>query len=296
MSSAAPLFEDVSDTARWVAYLRALETDRPDALFRDPFAKRLAGDRGRRLAEGMPDAPGAEPGPQGFASILAVRTRVFDELILDGIRSTDADAVLNLAAGLDARPYRLSLPSSLVWIEADHAAMLDPKTALLASEKPACRVERVPVDLADERARRELLDRIASSHARVVVVTEGLLVYLNESVVRSLAAELRARSSVRRWILEAVAPEVLKRNMDAWGHVLRAANAEWKFSNENGLDYYRALGWSPVAARSFFEEARRLGRSVKYDWFLRALSSASSLMRKRLGNMVVYGAIQPASP
>jgi methyltransferase (TIGR00027 family) len=296
MSSAAPLFEDVSDTARWVAYLRALETDRPDALFRDPFAKRLAGDRGRRLAEGMPDAPGAEPGPGGFASILAVRTKVFDDLILDAIRGTDADAVLNLAAGLDARPYRLSLPSSLVWIEADRAAMLDAKTPLLASETPACRVERIPVDLADERARRELLDRLASSHSRVVVMTEGLLVYLNESVVRSLASELRARSSVRRWILEAVAPDVLRRNMDAWGHVLRPANAEWKFANEDGLDYYRALGWSPVVARPFFEEARRLGRSVKFDWILRALSSASGLLRKRLGNMVVYGAIQPTSP
>jgi methyltransferase (TIGR00027 family) len=296
MSSAAPLFEDVSDTARWVAYLRALETERPDALFRDPFAKRLAGDRGRRLAEGMPDAPGAERGPRGFASILAVRTKVFDELILDGIRSTDADAVLNLAAGLDARPYRLALPSSLVWIEADHAAMLDAKTPLLASETPACRVERISVDLADERARRELLDRIASSHSRVVVMTEGLLVYLNESVVRSLAAELRARGSVRRWILEAVAPDVLKRNMDAWGHVLRPANAEWKFAHEDGLDFYRALGWSPVVARPFFEEARRLGRSVQYDWVLRAMSFASGVLRKRLGNMVVYGAIQPTSP
>jgi hypothetical protein len=37
---------------------------------------------------------------------LAVRTRVFDELILAQIAAVDADAVLNLAAGLDARPFR----------------------------------------------------------------------------------------------------------------------------------------------------------------------------------------------
>jgi methyltransferase (TIGR00027 family) len=295
MAAPAPLFEDVSDTARWVAYLRALESERPGALFRDRFAKRLAGERGRRLAEGMPDAPGAAPGPMGFASLLAVRTKVFDELILDSIRSTDADAVLNLAAGLDARPYRLSLPASLVWIEADHAAMLEPKAAILASEKPACLVERVSVDLASDGARRELLDRIASSHARVVVITEGLLVYLDESLVRSLAAELRARSSVGRWILEAIAPEVLKRNMSAWGHLLRPANAEWKFSHAEGLDYYRPLGWSPVDARSFFDEARKLGRPVKQDWILRLLSAASGSFRRRLATMVAYGAIQPTS-
>jgi methyltransferase (TIGR00027 family) len=296
VSSAAPLLEDVSDTARWVAHLRSLEGERPDALFRDPFARRLAGERGRRIAEGMPSAPGAEPGPTGFASVLAIRTKVFDDLVLDGIRSTNADAVLNLAAGLDARPYRLSLPSSLVWIEADTAAMLEGKAALLASEEPACHIERIPTDLADDGARRALFDRVASSHARVVVVTEGLLVYLSEAVVRSLAAELRARSSVRRWILEAVAPAVLERNMKAWGHVLRPANAGWKFANADGLEYYRPIGWSPVAARSFFEEARRLGRPVKQDWILRLASSVSSSARKKIANMVVYGAIEPGSP
>ena len=40
--------ENISDTARWVAVYRAMETERPDAIFRDPFAARLAGDTGRR--------------------------------------------------------------------------------------------------------------------------------------------------------------------------------------------------------------------------------------------------------
>src|SRR6185369_17641435 len=47
---AAPLVSNVSDTARWVATYRAQETARPDALFKDPFAERLAGERGRAIA------------------------------------------------------------------------------------------------------------------------------------------------------------------------------------------------------------------------------------------------------
>jgi methyltransferase (TIGR00027 family) len=293
VSSAASPLADVSDTARWMAYLRALETDRPDALFRDAVARRLAGERGREVAESMPDAPGAASGAAGFGSVLAVRTKVFDELILDAIRETNADAVLNLAAGLDARPYRLSLPPSLVWIEADDPAILESKTELLASEEPACRVERIPTDLADASARCNLFDRITFSHERVVVITEGLLVYLDESVVRSLAAELRSLASVRRWILEAVKPEVLKRSMKAWGHVLRRANAEWKFAPEGGFDFYCALGWSAVERRSFLEEARRLGRPVRHDWILRFLCSASSSFRTNVTHMVVYGALLP---
>lgn len=52
--SSAPLIRNVSDTARWVAFYRAQETERPDAVFRDPFARRLAGQRGEQIAKAMP--------------------------------------------------------------------------------------------------------------------------------------------------------------------------------------------------------------------------------------------------
>ena len=71
MSPAAAL-GDVSDTARWVAHLRALESERRDALFRDVHARRLAGERGRAIAEALPRGP--------LSWSLAVRTRVFDDL------------------------------------------------------------------------------------------------------------------------------------------------------------------------------------------------------------------------
>jgi methyltransferase (TIGR00027 family) len=275
------LMEDVSDTARWVAFHRALESERPDALFVDPFARRLAGERGRRIAEDMPTVAGSHPGPRGLASPLAVRTKSFDEMILDSVQSIGANAVLNLAAGLDARPYRLPLPSSLVWIEADRAPILDEKTEVLASAKPACIVERVAVDLADDQARTRLFD----------------LVYLDEAQVASLADGLRARPSMRRWILESVAPEVLKRNMRAWGKVLAQANAKWKFARPDGFDFFRPRGWSPTVRRPFMVEARRLGREseVPHAWLLRALSSLSGRFRRRMENLVVYGVMQPSA-
>jgi O-methyltransferase involved in polyketide biosynthesis len=41
--------ESVSDTARWVAVYRAMETARPDAIFRDPCAEWLASEHGVRI-------------------------------------------------------------------------------------------------------------------------------------------------------------------------------------------------------------------------------------------------------
>ena len=46
--------ENVSDTARWVAVYRAMETERPDALFRDPWGRRLAGVKGKEIVRGLP--------------------------------------------------------------------------------------------------------------------------------------------------------------------------------------------------------------------------------------------------
>src|SRR2546427_2139072 len=92
---------NISDTARWVAVYRARETDRPNAVFRDPFARRLAGERGEQIAQAMPfDNRSGWP--------FVARTYLFDELIAQGVRE-GVDMVLNLAAGLDARPYRMDL-------------------------------------------------------------------------------------------------------------------------------------------------------------------------------------------
>ncbi|MGC8595949.1 MAG: hypothetical protein ACP5MI_10155 [Candidatus Kryptoniota bacterium] len=48
------LVENISDTAFWVAFYRAMETERSDAHFRDPYARLLAGNRGERIARSIP--------------------------------------------------------------------------------------------------------------------------------------------------------------------------------------------------------------------------------------------------
>ena len=126
----ASIITHVSDTARWVAVYRALETERPDAIFRDPFARRLAGARGAAIANAM-DKRNRADWP------MIVRTAVMDEIILRAVRDDGVTQVLNLAAGFDARPWRLALPPTLRWIDVDHAVMLDEKEQTLAGERTA---------------------------------------------------------------------------------------------------------------------------------------------------------------
>jgi methyltransferase (TIGR00027 family) len=123
----API-RNVSDTALWVAMYRAAETERPDAIFRDPYARRLAGDRGAEILASM---------RRGMDWPMIVRTAVMDEIVLRCVQQ-GCKSVLNLAAGLDARAWRLPLSPALHWIDADLPDMVAYKQQQLGGEKTAC--------------------------------------------------------------------------------------------------------------------------------------------------------------
>jgi methyltransferase (TIGR00027 family) len=247
MTSDEPLVRHVSDTARWVASFRAQESARKDALFRDPFAARLAGDRGRELARRMGKSPWA----------FVARTVVFDEMIRRGL-DAGADTVVNLAAGMDARPYRMRLSPSLRWIEVDLPGIFDEKEPVLAGEKPACRLERVRLDLADVAARRALFSRIGAESKNAVVVCEGLLVYLATEQVASLARDLADVAAFRWWIVDLVSPGLLRILQKGYGKDLGRAPLVW--APEEGPAYFEQFGWKPVDVQSMLKSAARIRR------------------------------------
>src|SRR5262249_4840202 len=146
------LIENVSDTARWVAVYRAMETARPDAIFRDPFAAKLAGEQGEAIVAAM------KRGRQ-MAWAMIVRTAVFDEIIEAQIRA-GADQVVNLAAGLDARPWRMKLPPDLHWIDVDLPGILDYKLEIMRGEKPGFRYGGGRADLREAAVRQGLVARL----------------------------------------------------------------------------------------------------------------------------------------
>jgi len=97
---------------------------------------------------------------------------------------------INLGAGLDARPYRMQLPAFLQWVEVDLPEIIAYKEAILANEEPRCRLERICLDLSDAEARRTLLAELDRRAKKIVVMSEGLLIYLSTEEVGSLAKDL----------------------------------------------------------------------------------------------------------
>jgi methyltransferase (TIGR00027 family) len=256
---------NISDTARWVAVYRARESERPDAVFRDPFARRLAGERGEQIAASI-----------GFmeknAWPFVARTWLTDYLISKQLRQ-GADMVINLAAGLDARPYRMELPRSLQWIEVDLPEILAHKEGILRNEKPVCVLERVRLDLSDESARRELFSELSRRANRALVVAEGLLVYLTEDEVAALGKDLAATVPFQHWIIDLASPALLRMLIRKMGGPLDQAGAPLRFAPEQGPEFFTRCGWKPEEVHSTIHAAAKLNR---LSFFLRLIAKISS--------------------
>ena len=256
-----PPIQSISDTARWAAAFRALETRRPDALFSDPFAQRLAGQRGE-------DAIRVMPSGSRHAWAWTTRTFLFDQFIAAKI-AQGVDAVVNLAAGLDARPYRMDLPKNLKWFEVDLPTLLDYKSEILRDDSPRCVLERVPLDLADAKARREVLHRIHNAARNVLVLTEGLLIYWTPEDVAALARDLVGLSHFRSWITDLASPGVLRMLQKNIGKPLNEAGAPLRFGPAEGVAFFEPFGWRAAKVQSSIKTGARLKR---LPFFLRLLA------------------------
>jgi methyltransferase (TIGR00027 family) len=251
MNADAPRVDRVQDTARWVAMARAQESERKDALFTDPFARKLAGPVGAELVQKL-------SGRAGGTWPIVARTHIIDRLVSDAVRD-GADSVLNLAAGLDSRPFRMVLPQSLTWIEVDHADVIAEKETCLRDSSPVCRLERVAQDLSAGDDRRSLFAKLGGRFRRLLVLTEGLLCYLEPQAVMDLVRDIRAIPGLFRWIADinnkAVNDYVARRT----GHALQGT-AKMQFGPDNGPLVFEPLGWKTVGTTSIFKTAGRLKR------------------------------------
>jgi methyltransferase (TIGR00027 family) len=257
MSSGSTFDKHISDGARVKALLRAMESERPDALFHDPYARLLAGERGEEIL-------GAMPQRASNAWTLVVRTKVFDDFILQTVAS-GIDTVLNLAAELDTRPYRLPLPPSLRWIEIDYPEMLAYKEQKLAHAQPVCVLTRIGLDLKNRDARKTLFVKVSQESKQVLVITEGLLVYLTAEQAVELATDVAMPTNFHWWLISLSSPYLLKKRKES------VKNEAMNFAPEEGGKFFLGYGWTVAEARFTLVEARRLKRTMPVPWFIRLL-------------------------
>ena len=246
------LIENISDTARWVAIFRAEESERADAVFHDPFARRLAGEKGEQIANAI------EFGRKNSWSFVA-RTYHFDEFITQHVEQ-GYDMIVNLGAGLDARAYRMQLPKTLKWVDVDLPGMIKYKNEILQHKKPNCEYRAIALDLGDRKVRLELFQQLNSECKKALVVTEGLIIYLTNEQVAGLATDLSSQDHFRRWIFDLTSAALLEMIQKEMQPGLKGSGAIFQFAPEEGEEFFEKYGWKHIESRSKLKTAARLNR------------------------------------
>ncbi|RZL85922.1 MAG: class I SAM-dependent methyltransferase [Variovorax sp.] len=251
----SPPLRNVSDTALWVAMYRAMESDRPDALFDDPLARRMAGARGEAIVRKMRSA-------REIAGPMTVRTAVIDELVLACIEQ-GACTVINLGAGLDTRAFRLELPAAVHWIDVDLPDMVVHRHKCLSGAVSTCRHSHMVADVCDALAVEAVLSLARSTSGPVVVLTEGLLLYLTENQVARLAGQLFAEPQVAWWIGDLISPLLCATSGSLWKSQL-TPEATFQFAPRDRAGFFARLGWHEREFRSTWDESIRLKRPLSW--------------------------------
>lgn len=238
------LASGVGATATAVATSRALATRA--GIIADGWAEPLVRAVGNDHFLGILDAPTESDEQRRMTLGMAVRTRFFDDFLAAATASGLRQVVI-LAAGLDARGYRLDWPAGTVVFDLDQRGVIDFKAAALAElgARPAAAVRNVGVDLRDDWP-EALRDNGFDAGATTAWIAEGLLMYLPADAQDRLFDHITALSPAGSMLATEFVP-----NMDAFtggqwrqmGFKEDLAGLVYPGERSHVIDYLQNLGW-----------------------------------------------------
>jgi methyltransferase (TIGR00027 family) len=241
--------EWLASTAHWTASVRAVENQRPDRLFEDPWAETLAGEQGQAWIAGRP--------PESFVPIV-LRTRYFDDFLLRAANEIGLRQVVMLAAGLDTRAYRLGWPSGLRLFELDQPAVLQEKQRLLdqAGAAPLCERRAIEVDLTlpwSAALNAAGFDRSSPC----VWLLEGFLFYLPNESIEKILDEVTGLSVTGSWLgFDIINGQTLTHPLTkAWVEMQARSGAAWVGTMDDPLGFLAQRGWQAALSQAGAAEA-----------------------------------------
>ncbi|MCA9809218.1 MAG: class I SAM-dependent methyltransferase [Candidatus Dadabacteria bacterium] len=255
--------EHVSDTSFWVAHYRAIESERSDSLFKDPYAAILVGDHAPEIEKMRSEVT------KWTQWTVVMRTYIIDQMIRHLIEK-GVTTFLNVGAGLDSRPYRMKIDPDIVWIEMDFPQVIEHKGKHLQRFSTCCKLESIGLDLSSRGLRRSELEKLASQYPNIAVLTEGVLPYLTEEQVSELSEDLVQYSSFKYWICEYISSKSYRYLKDP-KRMKALKNAPFQFYPEDWMGFFQERGWNLVDSQYYTEVSEKFGRPTPMPKFFKIL-------------------------
>lgn len=236
-------------TAHWTAGVRAMENEREDRLFADPWAAALAGQVGAAWIEHR-SAESVVP--------IVIRTRYFDDFLQRITGGEGIQQVVLLAAGLDTRAFRLNWPEKIRLFELDQAAVLAYKEQILrsANGQPGCERQAIGVDLTSPW-QEPLLKSGFNPAQPSLWLLEGFLFYLPNEVIAQILDAVTDLAAAGSWLGFDIINSVMLTFplTKQWVEMQAKAGAPWIGTMDDPVEFLAARGWRAGLTQAGAEDA-----------------------------------------
>jgi methyltransferase (TIGR00027 family) len=237
------MLSPIGTTSRLVAAARALESESPQPLIHDPYARALAGEEGFAIARAVATSH-IQSQRDGY---LAIRTRFIDDLVLNSVAGRGIRQVVLLAAGMDTRAFRFDWSPDLQWFEVDRAeifAQKEPVLAAMAATARGCRRTTVIADLEHDWVAPLAAAGFDAARPTLFVI-EGLLVYLEPASVEQLMKTVfQTAAPGSGFVADVMNPEMLSSPYTQTVIArFREMGCPWRFATSEPRAYFERFGW-----------------------------------------------------
>ena len=234
----------ISKTAFYCCGVRMQDAERSNPICNDIYAKAFMNEDGLRILEAFKDE--SRPNASNVA-----RHRIIDDLLRQELLDHPDLSVVIIGAGFDSRAFRLHGGGS--WVELDEPQVINYKNERLPAVQSTNRLQRIPIDFATESVGDKLVK--FSNRSPVVVVIEGVFMYLEEEAINELLATLRTLFPGHKLICDLMTRDFFEKYGKTMHEKLTGMGASFKFTVESPEEVFIRGGYKLGKKISITEKA-----------------------------------------
>ncbi|MCM1189619.1 MAG: class I SAM-dependent methyltransferase [bacterium] len=187
--------QGVPETMLQTLYARAAYSGQKNAKFRDKKAMEMVSRLDYDFSSAQKDVM--------MSKGVIARTILLDRMVGSFLGENPNGTVVNIACGLDTRVYRLNAGPSVRWYNLDLPETIEVRRLFLQEEGHISMIAKSAMD-------ESWAEGIEEPKGRVLVVIEGLTMYLSEQDVKKILSIISRRFASAEVIMEVMSPWMVK--------------------------------------------------------------------------------------
>lgn len=259
----------ISQTAFYCCGVRMRDAEREKPVCGDKYAKVFMSEDGMKILDKFKD----EVGPN---TSNVARHRIIDDLLREQLAANPNLTVVIIGAGFDSRAFRLKGGR---WVELDEPQVIAYKNERLPASQSPNELERIPIDFSTDSLEEKLWSFVGRNP--VVVVIEGVFMYLEEDTIKQLLQTLHRVFPHHKLICDLMTRVFFEKYGRTIREKITGMGAHFKLTTDDPealflQNGYRRTGWFSMIEKAFEFDSKKIPKIVLRT-FLRTLTKGYAI-------------------